>query len=201
MSEPTVIFSVADPHLAAVRSGNYQIDPTHTRVLFSVSHFGFSTFFGEFSSPQGGLRIDLADLASSLLWVSVPVANITTGNTALDAELRSAEWLDSDRFPMITLEGRSYRAMDDGAIEIHAQLDLHGVTRPVVIEARFVGGGANPKNGRYTIGFDVRGSLRRGEFGVSALPLIGNELGLIISAALELKAPAEARQDQGAKNQ
>lgn len=201
MSEPTVQSNVADPHLAAVRSGEYKIDPSHTRVLFSVSHFGFSTFFGEFASPQGWLRIDLADLASSLLWVTVPVANITTGNPVLDGELRSAEWLDSDRFPMITLEGRSYRAMDDGAIEIHADLDLHGVTQSVVIEARFVGGGENPKNGLYTIGFDVRGSIRRSEFGVNALPLIGNELGLIISAALELRQPAEARPDKEARSQ
>lgn len=201
MTEPTVQSNVAAPHFAAVRNGDYQIDPTHTRVLFSVSHFGFSTFFGEFASPRGGLRIDLADLASSLLWVTVPVANITTGNTVLDAELRSAEWLDSDRFSMITLEGRSYRAMNDGAIEIHADLDLHGVTRPVVLEARFVGGGANPKNGAYTIGFDVRGSIRRNEFGVNTLPLIGNELGLMISAALEVKQPSEARQDKDAASQ
>lgn len=192
MTEPTVPTAVANADFAAVRSGEYLVDPSHTRVLFSVSHFGFSTFFGEFASPTGALRIDPANLAASQLWISVPVAHVATGNRVLDEELRSADWLDSEQFPMITLEGRHYRAMPDGAVEVSADLSLHGVTRPVVLEVRFVGAGANPKNQAYTIGFDVRGKIKRSEFGVDTLPLIGNELGLIISAALELRQPAGA---------
>lgn len=178
--------AIANPEFAAVRSGSYAIDPTHTRVLFSVSHFGFSTFYGEFASPAGALRIDPTNLADSALWIRVPVANIVTGNAVLDEELCSAEWLDSARFPMITLQGRCYSARADGAIEVAADLCLHGVTRTVLLEVRFVGAGMNPKNSVYTAGFDVRGAIKRSRFGVTTLPLIGDELQLIISVALEL---------------
>jgi polyisoprenoid-binding protein YceI len=176
--------SPANTDLHAVRAGHYVIDPAHTRLLFSVSHFGFSTFFGEFTRPTGTLHFDPHNLAATKLSVSVPVANIATANAILDEELRGGDWLDGERYPLIELHSTQVLAIP-GGLKVHALLSLHGVTRPVQMDVTFVGAGINPKNERYTVGFDVRGSIRRGDYGVDAAPLIGNQLGLLISAAFE----------------
>ena len=176
--------SPANTDLHAVRAGHYVIDPAHTRLLFTVSHFGFSTFFGEFTRPTGTLHFDPHNLAATRLSVSVPVANIATANAILDDELRGGDWLDGERYPLIELNSTQVLATPSG-LKVHATLSLHGVTRPVQMDVTFVGAGINPKSERYTVGFDVRGSIRRGDYGVDAAPLIGNQLGLLISAAFE----------------
>ena len=170
---------------SALRAGRYVIDPSHTRVLFSVSHFGLSTFFGEFTRPVGALLFDPARLSAARLSVSVPVANIATQNQVLDEELRSSDWLDSARFPQLELDSSKCILQSDGSLDVHAEMRLHGVSRQLVLTATLAGAGVNPKNQTYTVGFDVRGSLRRSDFGVTALPLIGDELQMIISAAFE----------------
>jgi polyisoprenoid-binding protein YceI len=72
---------------------------------------------------------------------------------------------------------------------VAGNLSLHGVTREIVLDATFVGAGINPVKQVYTIGFDIRGTLRRSDFGVlAALPQIGEEVGLIVSAAFELQS-------------
>jgi polyisoprenoid-binding protein YceI len=87
-----------------------------------------------------------------------------------------------------------------GAMQVMGQLSLHGVTRTVVFDASFVGGGLNPKKAVYTVGFDIRGRIRRSEFGVTAaLPMIGDELSLIISAAFEFSSSPAHDSSQSAR--
>ena len=191
-SEP---HALADTTLAAIRRGRYVVDPAHTRVLFSVSHFGFSTYYGEFTGPHGTLDIPRsANDGAARLAVSVPVANVSTSNRTLDDELRSAAWLDAVRFPLLEFASASPVSLDHNAFKVTGTLSLHGVTREVTFDATFVGAGINPKKQVYTIGFDIRGRIRRGDYGVTAaLPVIGDTLELIISAAFELEADAQAQ--------
>ena len=84
-----------------VQPGAYQVDPNHTQVLFSVSHMGFSLYSGRFSGVTGTLAIDPRQPAASRLDVTIPVASVSTTSDKLDGELRSAQWLDADRFPQM----------------------------------------------------------------------------------------------------
>ena len=189
MSDPQATNGAANPDPKAVKAGHYMVDPAHTRVLFSVSHFGFSTFYGEFPGAWGHLAIDPASPDRAKLSVSVPVANVTTTNSTLDWELRSADWLDAQRYPAVTFESSSVDLTSEGGALVHGELTLHGVTRPLTLEARFVGGGINPVKDQYTIGFDGRGRFKRSQFGVeSHLPLIGDDIELILSGAFEIRS-------------
>ena len=175
----------------AVRRGSYLLDPVHTRVLFSVSHFGISTFYGEFLRPTGMLDLSSSQQGAEAgaLTVSVPVANVRTSVDLLDEELCSRDWLDAGRFPNVTLTSTSPVSLASRAFQVTGNLSLHGVTREIVLDATFVGAGINPVKQVYTIGFDIRGTLRRSDFGVlAALPQIGEEVGLIVSAAFELQS-------------
>jgi polyisoprenoid-binding protein YceI len=176
----------ANPDPSAVRPGAYAIEPSHTRVLFSVSHMGFTTWYGDFTGASGQLVLDPAHPDASRLEVTLPVASVSTTNAKLDSELKSPDWLDAARFP--TASFRSTRVTPTGAREadIAGELTLHGVTRPVVLHARFNGAGVNPLDHHYTSGFEVSGVIHRSQFGVTKyVPLVGDDVTLTISAGFE----------------
>lgn len=177
--------------LCTARRGRYVIDPMHTRVLFSVSHFGFSIYYGEFVHPQGTLDLASEAPGAGALEVWVPVANVSTSNSALDDELRGRSWLDAERFPKVALASTSPISLASRQFRVTGDLSLCGLTRSLTFDVTFVGAGINPKKQIFTIGFDIRAKLRRSDYGVmSELPHIGDEVSLMISAAFELESEA-----------
>ncbi len=179
----------ANPSPAAVQAGSYSVEPAHTRILFSVSHMGFSTWYGEFTGASGALTLDPAKLAASKLEISVPTGSISTSNAKLDGELKSAQWFDASQFDTIRFQSTKIARTGANTADVSGQLTFHGVTKPVVFKAKFNAAGVNPLDKAYTVGFEVSGDIKRSDFGVTTyVPLIGDDVHLIISSAFEKKA-------------
>ena len=171
---------------AKVQSGAYAVEPSHTQVLFSVPHMGFSTYYGEFSGASGSLSLDSKAPGRSSFEIHVPVASVTTTSDKLTGELKSSAWLDAAAHPDIAFRSTRITALGHGVASIAGNLTLHGVTRPVVLRAKLVGAGVNPLDKKYTVGFDLTGTLRRSEFGVKTyVPLIGDTVTLTIAGVFE----------------
>lgn len=180
--------SVANPDPKAVTAGTYTLDPNHARVLFSVSHMGFSTWYGDFYGAAGTLTLDPKNPAAAALTVTIPVASVATHNAALDGELKGADWFDAAKFPTIRFTTTNVTLTGATTARITGNLTFHGVTKPVVLDATFTASGTNPMSKAFTIGFEVRGVLKRSDFGVTKyVPLIGDDVTLIISAPFEKK--------------
>jgi polyisoprenoid-binding protein YceI len=185
----TPAFAQTSASQSAVRSGLYRIEPNHTRVIFSVSHLGFTTYYGEFVGASGTLDLKPANLSASHLDVSVPIAGIMTPSQKLDDELKGAEWFDASKFPAMTFHSTAVTATGPGTADVTGDLTLHGVTKTVILKAKFNAAGVNPLDNAYTTGFEVRGKIERSDFGVTKyVPLVGNDVSIIISAAFE-RAP------------
>ena len=175
---------VASTTPASVRAGTYSIEPSHTQVTFSVSHFGFTEYSGLFSGASGSLQIDPAHPATAKLEVSMPVARVQTTSAKLDDELKGDQWFDAARFPTATFASTKVTPAGSGRATIAGNLTLHGVTRPVILKARFVGAGVNPLDKSETIGFSATGTIKRSAFGVKQyVPLIGDDVTLSIAGA------------------
>lgn len=186
IASPALAAGPASPDPAAVTAGNYAVESSHTRVQFSVSHMGFSDWYGDFAGATGTLSIDPKQISASKLEISIPVASVTTTNAKLDAELKSAEWFDADKFPKIRFVATKVERTAADRANITGDLTFHGVTRPVVLDARFNGAGINPLSKAYTIGFNATTTINRSDFGVKTyVPLIGDAVTLRISAAFE----------------
>ncbi len=172
-----------------VQSGSYTVEPTHTRIEFAIDHMGFTNFYGDFSGASGVLQLDATAPAQSRIDISIPVDSVSTTNTKLDGELRSAAWLDAGAYPTMHFVSTSVVPGSDGHAQIFGTLTLHGVSRPVMLEAQFHGAGVNPLDKAYTAGFDATAQINRSDFGVKTyLPLIGDAVTIRISAAFERKA-------------
>ena len=173
---------------AAVQAGAYDVEPYHTRVLFSVSHLGFTTWYGEFTNVSGSLNLDPGKPAGSALEIHIPVGTVSTTNAKLDGDLKSDAWFDAAQFPEIVFKSTKVTETGKDAAKVTGDLTFHGVTRPVTLAVKFNAAGANPMTKKYTVGFEVSGKIKRSDFGVKTyIPLIGDDVDLIISAGFEHK--------------
>lgn len=179
----------ANANPAAIHSGHYAVEPSHTRVGFAVSHIGFTDWFGDFTGVSGTLSLDPRNVASAKVDVTIPTASVVTTNAKLDEELRSADWFDAGKYPTIRFVSTKVTKTGARSAAVTGNLTFHGVTRPVTLEARFNAGGVNPLDKAYTVGFNATAHIRRSDFGVKTyLPLIGDDVAIRISAAFEQKA-------------
>jgi len=173
---------------AEVKGGHYVVEPHHTQVLFGVSHFGLTTFYGVFSGASGSLTLDPTNASASTLSVRIPVASVSTTSAKLDDELKGPDWFDAAKYPVMIFTSTKVSLVARDQATVMGNLTLHGVTRPVTLNVKFNGAAVNPIDRAYSVGFAVSGDIRRSEFGVSKyVPLVGDDVTLIISAAFEAK--------------
>jgi len=171
------------PDLSRITAGNYAVEPRHTQIGFSVLHHGFTPFSGFFSGASGNLTIDPAKPNAASLSVEVPTNTALVTVAKLTEELRSPMFFDPEKYP--TMKFVSDKVSVHGThATISGQLTLHGQTHPLTLEASFVGAGV--MMGKRTIGFTATGTLKRSDYGITAvLPLVADEVKINIAAAFE----------------
>ena len=186
LATPVLADAALTKDAAKVEAGTYAVEPNHTQVGFSVSHFGFSTYKGLFQKTSGTLVLDPAKPDASKIDVTVATDSVYTPSDKLTGELKSADWLDAAKFPEITFKSTKVEKTGPESAKVTGDLTLHGVTKPVTLTAKFFGAGANPMSKKYTAGFEVTGKIKRSDFGVKTyVPVIGDEVDLSISAPFE----------------
>jgi polyisoprenoid-binding protein YceI len=190
LASPVMAQTPAAPAAAvqAVVAGIYKVDPNHTQVLWSVDHMGFSRLHGMVGQMSGELRLDPARPQAATLDVQIPLSGLTVTSQGFADHLRTPDLFDVAKFPTARFVSRNVAVTGQTAV-ITGDLTLHGVTRPVTLNARFYGAGANPMSKAQTVGFSAEGQLKRSDFGLGfAVPAVSDTVELTIAAAFE-KAP------------
>lgn len=168
---------------AEVKAGAYTADPAHSKVTWSVSHFGFSTYTGQFASVAATLKLDPKSLSSTTLEATINTAAVGTLNPALDTHLKSPNFLDTAKFPTAVFKATSVKPTGERTADITGDLTLHGVTKAVVIKATFNQAGVSPVNKKYTLGFAGKAVIKRSDFGIKTyVPAISDDVTLQIDA-------------------
>ena len=174
----------------AFAADTYTIDPNHTAVVWSISHFGFSNPNGKFYQPEGTLVLDQEKPENSKVNVTFKIDNLTTGVVDLDKHLKSKDFFDAEQFPTATYVSDKVEVTGDDTAIVHGNLTLHGVTKPVDLNVKLNKIGDNFKN-MPTAGFDASAVIKRSDFGISAyLPALGDEVKLAIQSEANI-LPAE----------
>lgn len=174
---------------ASVPSGAYSVETSHTQIGFSVLHFGFTYYSGQFSGVTGTLQLDSAHPDASHLNVTIPVSSVSTTSTVLTGELKNGEWFDVAKYPEATFVSTQVRQTAADEALVTGNLTLHGVTHPEVLHVHFVGAGVNPMDKAYTVGFQAQATIHRSDFGVKKyVPYVGDDVTLTIAGAFEKTA-------------
>lgn len=171
---------------AAIQPGSYAIEPGHTQIAFSVLHFGFTHYHGLFSSVSGSLKLDPKNPESGALSVTIPVSSVQTTSAQLNGELKGQDWFDAGKFPEATFVSTKIKRTSSSDAIVVGTLTLHGVSKPETLTVHFLGGGLNPINKHYTVGFEAKGTIKRSAFGVTKyVPYVSDDVALTIAGAFE----------------
>jgi polyisoprenoid-binding protein YceI len=182
------------PAVSAPPAGRYHLDKSHASLLFRVNHLGFSNYTTRFSRFDAELTFDPANIPASRV-----VATIDASSLEMDAApaacldiVKGPQMLDTVKYPKIVFRSERVRMTGAKSMEITGTLDLHGVTRPVVLIGSFNGGYAGtPKmdpNAR--VGFSAHGSLQRSDYGIAfGVPAPGTTMG--VGDLIEISIEAE----------
>lgn len=173
----------------------YTLDPAHSQVLFSWNHLQYSNPEAGFDDISGTLMWDAENISNSSVDVTMAVDSVHSHVAPLDRKLKSAEFLDAERFPKATFVSTRVERLDDaGHLRITGNLTVHGVTRAVHLDAHVNRIGSYPMLEVPAAGFSASTVIKRSEFGVGGgIPYVGDELQVRITAeALEATGFAKA---------
>jgi len=160
----------------------YQLDPGHTMVLFSWNHFGYSNPTADLGLGEGTLVFDEQHPAQSSVQVTLPLDRLDTHVAALDEHLKKPDFLDAASYPTVTFKSTAVQPLGGNKFKVTGNLTVHGVTRPVVLDATLNKVGPHPMTKAQSIGFDATATLKRSDFGVGAyVPSVSDEITIRIT--------------------
>ena len=184
-----LLLAVAAPGTAETL--HYELDPVHTRVLFAVSHAGFSQALGTVSGSTGELDFDADDWRSARLRVTVPMARLDLGDPDWNAAVLGKRLLDADNHPEARFVSTTITPRDPTHAQVCGDLSLSGVTAPLCLEVTLNARKRHPMPPfRRTVGFSATATLDRSAFGIDAWPSV-------IGETVELRIEAEAVRRRG----
>lgn len=170
----------------AAEPETYALDPVHTRVMFAISHAGFSSAMGTVSGSTGTLVFDRADWRSARLDVRVPLTRLDLGDAKWNAAALAANLLDGERHPEAHFVSDQVEPVDADHAKVCGQLTLRGVSRPLCMDVTLNALKRHPMPPfRRTAGFSAMATLSRSDYGMTAWKSV-------IGDVVEIRIEAEA---------
>lgn len=177
---------------AAAQAEAYAIDPVHTRVMFAVSHAGFSQALGTVSGSTGALLFDPGDWRGARLDVTVPLARLELGDADWNEAALGGHLLDAGEYPTARFVSDHVYPAGDHRATVCGQLTLHGTTGPLCLDVTVNAVERHPMPPfRRTAGFSATATLSRSAYGIDAW-------GSMVGDTVELRIEAEAVRDDDA---
>jgi len=143
----------------------YALDTAHTTVEFVVRHLMITKVRGRFTAFDGTVELEAGSELPAAIRATIDARSIDTREEQRDAHLRSADFLDSDKFPTLTFESTRIDGTPDEFI-IDGNLTIHGVTRDVSLKGSFEGRATDPWGG-VRVGYSAHTTINRKDFGLT----------------------------------
>lgn len=160
----------------------YVLDPSHSQILFSYNHLGFSTSYGLFSGFDGKISFDADAPAASSVEVSFPVKTMLTGWQARFDHFMSPDFFGANADSNVTFTSTAIEVTGDKTAKITGDLTLNGVTKPVVLDAALTQAMEHPMEKKPWLGFTGATVIKRSDFNLGMFaPYVSDEVTVQIS--------------------
>jgi polyisoprenoid-binding protein YceI len=150
-----------------VNAADYIVDykGAHASINFKIKHLGYSWLTGRFDKFGGEFSYDSANVAASKIEVTVDTSSVSSNHADRDKHLRSADFLEVDKFANAKFVSTSVTDKGNDKLEVKGMLTLHGVTKEIIIDAEKIGEGKDPWGG-YRVGFSGTTKIGMKDFGI-----------------------------------
>ena len=147
--------------------GNWQLDPYHTQVEFSAKHLGMMTVRGQFDEVSATADLDPGHPEMASVEVTISTASVRTNNGVRDNDLRSSNFLEVDKYPVITFKSTSVQSAGPDKYTLTGDLTIKETTRPVSLEVTRYGEFNDPAMMGHRIAYGATTQIDRKDFGLS----------------------------------
>ncbi|HEY4706910.1 MAG TPA: YceI family protein [Thermodesulfobacteriota bacterium] len=172
------VLLLSTPAYSAMES--FTVDPRHTYPGFEVNHMGLSTQRGRFNASIGRITLD-REAKNGAVEIEIDARTVSTGLEELEKHLRSEDFFNVEKHPLITFRSSSVEFEGDSPKSVQGDLTLLGVTRPVTLSISAFNCRIHPINKKYVCGADASTTIKRSEFGMTyAVPAVSDEVRLFI---------------------
>ena len=186
----TTVMGVTLATAAQAEPVTYMLDASHSQIVFSYNHLGFSTTTGMFSGFEGRIELDAEDPAASSVEVSFPAQSLITGWLARESHFLKEDFFGTDANPLVTFTSTAIEVTSDNTGMITGDLTMNGITKSVVLDATMNQLANHPMANRPWAGFDATTTLLRSDFDMGKFaPFVGDEIAINIS--IEAMVPAD----------
>ena len=166
-------------------TGDYDIDPTHSRLGFAAKHAMIATVRGQFKVYKGEVHLDEANPAASYARIEIDAASVDTGNADRDAHLRTPDFFDLEQFPKITFKSTKVEKVEDDVFTLIGDLTINDKSNPVAVEFELTGTSYDPW-GNFRAGFEGKTTVNRRDWGL-AWNVALDKGGVLVSEKVKLE--------------
>ena len=144
----------------------WKVDKAHTSVNFSVNHF-FSAVTGKFTSFEGNINFDPANLPSSSVNFTIPVKSVNTDDSKRDKHLQSADFFDAKSYPNMTFSSTRFEKKSDKDYVAYGKLTIRNVSKDIALPFKITGEMEHPMmKGTIILGLASTIKINRNDYGV-----------------------------------
>lgn len=166
-------------------------DPSHTKIGFSVRHFGITETDGFFRKFTGNVQTEKEDFSDLKVDMTVQTNSIDTNDVQRDTHLKADDFFNAEKFPEMKFESTKLEpTATANEYKLHGNLTIRDVTKPVIFDMEFAGIVPKDPFGNTKAGFFVSGTINRQDYGLSFNVLLGTG-NLAVSDKVKINIPVQ----------
>ena len=162
----------------------WTLDTAHSNLRFSITSLMISEVEGSFKMTEATITAFQEDFADAVVSMTADVNSVNTGEPDRDTHLKSADFFDAAKYPVIIFKSTSFEKQTDKKYKVTGNLTFHGITKQVVLEA-IANYGTHPMNKKSIAGFKITGTIKRTDFGIATTTpsaMLGDEVAIVANA-------------------
>ena len=172
---------------AVLANESYRFGPSGSTIAFSVHQF-LSTTHGKFTKFNGKIEVDHEHPENSSVTAQIDVRSIDTRIKKRDDHLRSAEFFNAEKYPQITFKSRSVKQTGPQSGDIHGDLTIHGVTKPITLHVKLLTPLNETSRTRWAVTVDP---INRRDFNLMFAPATETVSGISQTVAINIEIEAK----------
>jgi polyisoprenoid-binding protein YceI len=169
--------------------GIWQLGPYHTQVEFSAKHLGMMTVRGYFDEVSTNADIDPDHPEAASVEATISTASIRTNNGVRDNDLRSSNFLEVDKFPVITFKSTGIAPSGTDQYALTGNLTIKGNTRPVTLQVTKYGEFNDPEMMGHRIAYGATTKINRKDFGLNFSMILDGRI--VVSEEIQIMIEGE----------